>query len=55
MPRGARLDVLGVVQHVMARGVGGQDIFRDARDRESFLERLATVVSTGGAQLMAWC
>ncbi len=54
MPRGARLDVLGVVQHVMARGIEGREIFRDERDREAFLKRLAGVVVAGGAELLAW-
>ncbi len=54
MPRTARLDVLGVVQHVMARGLDGQEIFRDEKDRAAFLERLGTVVEEGGAQLLAW-
>ena len=54
MPRGARLDVLGVVQHVMARGIERRDIFNDSQDREAFLERLAGVVTAGGAQLLAW-
>jgi len=40
MPRAARLDVLGVVQHVIARGSDGQEIFRDGKDRAAFLERL---------------
>lgn len=54
MPRGARLDVLGVVQHVMARGIERRDIFGDAGDREAFLDRLAAVVVAGEAQLLAW-
>jgi REP element-mobilizing transposase RayT len=54
MPRAARLDVLGVVQHVMARGIERRDIFNDAQDREAFLERLANVVTSGGAQLLGW-
>ncbi len=54
MPRTARLDVLGVVQHVMARGLDGQAIFRDGKDRAAFLERLGTVIEEGGAQLLAW-
>ncbi|GAB4246161.1 MAG: hypothetical protein Kow0054_00090 [Deferrisoma sp.] len=37
MPGMARLDVLGVVQHVMARGLKGAAIFRDEKDREMFL------------------
>jgi putative transposase len=54
MPRTARLDVLGVVQHVMARGMEGRAIFRDDRDREGFVRRLGEVVVSGKAQLLAW-
>ena len=52
MPRMARLDVLGVVQHVMARGIEGAAIFRDEKDRETFLAKLAGVVQDGEAQLL---
>lgn len=54
MPRSARLDVLGVVHHVMARGIERSPIFRDDRDREEFLRRLGEVVVAGKAQLLAW-
>lgn len=55
MPRQPRLDVPGLVHHVMARGIEGQDIFRDDQDRENFLQRLdAGVKSSGGPQLYAW-
>ena len=54
MPRMARLDVLGVVQHVMARGIEGTAIFRDEKDRETFLAKLAAVVQEGEAQLLGW-
>ncbi len=55
MPRSARLDVPEVLQHVMARGIDGYDIFQDEGDREAFLERLAAVVEWARADLLAWC
>jgi putative transposase len=55
MPRSARLDVPDVLQHVMARGIEGRDIFRDKKDREAFLKRLSDLVTKGNAQLLAWC
>ncbi len=55
MPRSARLDVPDVLQHMMARGIDGYDIFQDERDREAFLERLAAVVEWARADLLAWC
>lgn len=55
MPRSARLDVPDVLQHVMARGIEGRDIFRDTKDREAFLKRLSDLVTKGNVQLLAWC
>lgn len=55
MPRQARLDAPGLIHHVMARGIEDQRIFRDDKDREGFLARLAEILaSTGGASLYAW-
>jgi putative transposase len=55
MPRSARLDVPDVLQHVMARGIEGRDIFRDAKDKQAFLKRLSDLVTKGNVQLLAWC
>ena len=44
MPRQARLDAPGVLQHVMARGIERRKIFWDDKDRSSFLERLAVIL-----------
>jgi len=41
MPRQPRLDAPGPLQHVMARGIEGREIFKDYQDRRSFLNRLA--------------
>lgn len=46
--------MIGLVHHVMARGIEGREIFRDAEDREAFLDRLAAVVLEAGARLYAW-
>lgn len=55
MPRQARLDAPGLVHHVMARGIEDQKIFRDDKDRENFLVRLAkSLALSGGARLYAW-
>lgn len=40
---------------MMARGIEGQDIFRDTRDLSQFLHRLSQVVTEGKVQLFAWC
>jgi len=54
MPRQARLDVPGVVHHVMARGIEGREIFRVAEDRDAFLARLGELVGPGRCRLYAW-
>ena len=54
MPRGPRLDAPGVLHHVMVRGIERTALFRDQRDRDAFLGRLATVVQPGGAAVYAW-
>ncbi len=44
MPRQARLDAPGLLQHVMARGIERRKIFRDNKDRKSILDRLAIIL-----------
>jgi len=34
MPRQARLDAHGLLQHVMARGIERREIFKDDKDRK---------------------
>jgi REP element-mobilizing transposase RayT len=54
MPRQARLDAPGVLQHVMARGIERRKIFWDDKDRSSFLERFAVVLEETQTQCYAW-
>ena len=54
MPRGPRLDAPGVLHHVMARGLDRQLIFRDDRDREDFVRRLAGLGEAGAVLVYAW-
>ena len=54
MPRQARLDAPGALQHVMARGIERREIFRDDNDRESFLDRLAGILEETRTQCYAW-
>lgn len=54
MPRGPRLDAPGVLHHVMARGLDRQSIFRDDRDRDDFVRRLATLAQAGALVVYAW-
>jgi putative transposase len=54
MPRQARLDAPGVLQHIMARGIERRKIFMDDKDRASFLERLALILEDTQTQCYAW-
>ncbi len=54
MPRLARLDAPGLLQHVMARGIERREIFRDDKDRKSFLERFAIILEETQTQCYAW-
>jgi putative transposase len=54
MPRQPRLDVPGLLQHVMARGIERKEIFKDDQDRQSFLERLAVILEKTQTQCYAW-
>ena len=54
MPRQARLDAPGVLHHVMARGIEGTKIFRNRKDREDFLSRLAEIARSGAWVVYAW-
>ena len=54
MPRQPRLDVPGLLQHVMARGIERRNIFNDDKDRKSFLGRLALILEETQTQCYAW-
>jgi putative transposase len=54
MPRQARLDAPGALQHEMARGIERRKIFLDDKDRTSFLERLALILEETQTQCYAW-
>ena len=54
MPRQARLDAPGLLQHVMARGIERRKIFKDDHDRENFLMRLALILEETQTQCYAW-
>jgi len=54
MPRQARLDAPGLLQHIMARGIERKEIFKDDQDRQSFLERLSVILEGTQTQCYAW-
>ncbi len=44
MPILARLDALGVLHHLMIRGIERRNIFRINKDREDLLDRLSKLM-----------
>ena len=54
MPRNARLDIAGVLQHVIVRGVEQRDIFLDDDDRLSFLDRFSNLFTKMNTECLAW-
>lgn len=54
MPRKARIDIPGILQHIIARGIERRNIFEDDRDRGYFLEQLGKVITKNGAKCYGW-
>lgn len=54
MPRLARLDIAGLLQHVIVRGIEQRDIFNDDHDRQLFFDRFAKLLSETGVRCYAW-
>ncbi len=54
MPRLARLDVPGVLHHVMGRGIERKKIFYNDMDRNDFIDRLASLAIDGAMEIYAW-
>jgi len=54
MPRTARLDVIGILQHVIVRGIEKREIFLDDGDRRSFLARFSNLLLQTEVECLAW-
>ncbi len=54
MPRAARLDARGILHHVIIRGIEHRTVFRDDKDRDDFLKRLATLLPRTRTAWYAW-
>ncbi|WP_024336427.1 transposase [Desulfotignum balticum] len=54
MPRQPRIDAPGALHHVIAKGIDGTAIFRDEKDRKSFLKRLDVIFEETGTACYAW-
>jgi putative transposase len=54
MPRQARSDAVGALHHVMIRGIERTAIFRDNKDRDDFIDRLAALLPETETACYAW-
>ena len=54
MPRLARIDIPGLLQHVIVRGIERRNIFNDDHDRQNFVDRFASLCSETGVRCYAW-
>lgn len=54
MPRQPRLDIPGLLQHVIVRGIERRNIFRNNADRRNFVERLSHLLVETGTDCYAW-
>lgn len=54
MPRQARIDIPGLLQHVIVRGVARADIFLNDQDREDFIQRLGLLRAETKTHCFAW-
>ena len=54
MPRQARIDAPGALHHIMIRGMEGNNIFRDNKDRDDFISRLESILIDTSTPCYAW-
>ena len=54
MPRQARFDIPGLLQHVIVRGIERRNIFRDNTDRKNFIERFSKLLEETDTDCFAW-
>ena len=54
MPRKARIDAPGALNHIIVRGINRRKIFFDDADRDDFLDRLGNILSDSKTPCFAW-
>lgn len=54
MPRKARIDAPGALNHIIVRGIARGSIFHDDADRNFFTERLGIIISETKTKCFAW-
>jgi len=54
MPRKARIDAPGALNHIIVRGIEKRQIFEDGKDRHQFIRRLDDVLTETETPIYAW-
>ncbi|MBU0575911.1 MAG: transposase, partial [Proteobacteria bacterium] len=54
MPRKSRIDALGALHHIIARGIDRRQIFENDGDRDHFLTRLGDILTETKTECYAW-
>jgi len=54
MPRKARIDAPGALNHIIIRGIEKRNIFEDDKDRNQFIKRLSNVLTEAETPIYAW-
>lgn len=54
MPRQARIDIPGLLQHVIVRGIERRNIFRNNADRQDFVDRFSKLLQETDIDCFAW-
>ena len=54
MPRHARIDIPGLLHHVIVRGIEKRPVFLDDQDREEFLSRFSLLLKETSTECFAW-
>jgi REP element-mobilizing transposase RayT len=54
MPRKARIDDFGALQHIIVRGIERRPILCDDQDRDNFFERLGDIFTETQTDCFAW-
>ena len=54
MPRKARIDAPGALQHIIIRGIERKAIFKNDADRQDFIDRLDNLLQDTQTACYAW-
>jgi len=54
MPRKSRIDAIGALHHVIARGIERGKVFQDTTDKRNFLDRLGGILNDTETRCYAW-